>query len=110
MARTVLTVQEIVRTGIEPTYEAANADGEQISNNGRMFIHVKNGSGSSINVTAVTPGTVDDLAISDLVVAVPAGEERMIGEFPPAYYNQSDDTVDINFSSVTTITIAAFHL
>ena len=113
MARTELEVQEIVRAGVEPTYEAANSDGEEFANadSARTFLHVKNGSGGSINVTIVTPNVVDDdLAVGDRVVAVPAGEERMIGEFPPANYNQSDDTVDVNFSAVGSVTVAVFHI
>jgi hypothetical protein len=78
MARTALSVQEIVRTGLDPSYEAANTDGESVANDGRTFVHVDNASGGSINVTVVHPGTVDGLAVADLVVAVPAGEDRMI--------------------------------
>ena len=52
MARTTLTVQAIVRTGLSPVYSAANADGHSVVNDGKKtFVHVKNGSGSSMNVT-----------------------------------------------------------
>ena len=112
MARTELTVQAIVRAGDEPTYEAANSDGEEFDNTGKQFLHIKNGSGGSITITIVTPGTVDegDLAVADRTIAIPAGKERMIGPFPPATYNQSDETVDVNFSGVTSLTIGAFSL
>jgi len=110
MARTILSVQDIARSGLEPSYEAANADGESVANNGRVFVHVKNGSGSSVTVTIQTPGTVDGLAVADRTVAIPAAEERMIGVFPPADYNQSDDAVYVDFSAVTTVTVAAIRL
>jgi hypothetical protein len=110
MARTVLTVQEIVRAGLEIAYTAANADGHEIANAGRMFLAVVNGSGSPINVTIATPNTIDGLAVADRVVACAAGETTFIGEFPPANYNQSDNMVDVDFSSVTTVTVGAFHI
>jgi hypothetical protein len=78
-----------------------------------MFIHVWNGNGGSINVTVTTPGTVDSLAISDLVVAVASGEDQIIGPFPPATYNEdpgTTDTIEVTFSDVTSITIAALVL
>jgi hypothetical protein len=110
MARTVLPVQQVARTGLIPAYSAANADGHSIANDGRVFHHVKNGSGSSINVTMPTPVTVDDLAVADLVVAIAAGAEKMIGPFPPGIYNQADGTMHVDYSAVTTVTVAAVRL
>lgn len=109
MARSALTVQTIVKTGIVPSYAAANVDGNSFANDGNTFHHVKNGSGSSINVTYQTPGTVDDLAVTDRVVAVAAGAEKMIGPFPPGIYNQSGE-VYVDYSAVTTITVAAIKM
>lgn len=114
MARTDLTVQQVARPGLNPAYTAGNGSGgHSIPNDGRVFIHVKNGSGAPINATLQTPVTVDDqaaLAVSDLVVAVPASGERMIGPFPPALYNQSDGKVYLDFSAVTSVTVAALRL
>jgi len=109
MARTTLSIQDIVRSGLNPSYEAANADGESVDNNGRVFLHIKNGSGVSVTVTIQTPGTVDGLAVADRTVVIPAGEERMPGVFPPADYNQSDGAVYVDFSAVTTVTVAAIR-
>jgi hypothetical protein len=110
MARTEITYQQIVRTGLEQTYAAAVADGAKFSNDGRMFLHVKNGSGAPINVTIQTPGTVDGLAIAEQVVAVTNAEERMIGPFPPSIYNQSDGMVYADYSAVTDVTVALLRL
>ncbi len=110
MARTALTVSPIDRTGLDPSYSAANVDGHSVENAEREFIHVKNGSGGSIDVTFITPGVVDSQAIADRVVAVPAGEERMIGPFPRGTYNQPGTTVvHVDFSAVTSVTCAAFR-
>jgi hypothetical protein len=111
MARTALTVQQISRSGLGPAYTAANVDGHSVDNrNQKLFLHVKNGSASSINVTVVTPATVEGLAVADLVVAVPNGGERMIGPFSNRPFNQTDGTIHVDFSAVTTVTVAAFKI
>lgn len=103
------TVQQVARTGVEPTYNAV-ASSDEFANNGRTVLLVNNGSGASINVTVVTPITVDGLALSDRIVAVPAGEERVIGPFPRNTYNDSDGNVTVEFSSTTTVTCACLSI
>jgi hypothetical protein len=111
MARSALAVQQIRRTGLAASYSAANALGHSITNTTGVFIHVKNGSGSSINVTVQTPGTIDGLAIADQVVAVAAGADKMIGPFLPGVYEQpGSDDVYVDFSDVTTVTVAALKV
>lgn len=110
MARTDMSYQQIVRTGLEQTYGAAHVDGNKFANDGRMFLHVKNGAGAPITVTIQTPGTVDGLAVAEQIVTVTNAEERMIGPFPPNIYNQSDGMVYVDFSSVTTITAAVLRM
>lgn len=110
MARSSLTVQDVVRSGLSPSYASAEGDGNSFANNGRVVLHAKNGSGGSITVTIQTPGTVDGLAVSDRTVAIPAGEERIIGVFPPADYNQSDGSVYVDYSGVTSLTVAALRI
>lgn len=107
MARTPLTVQNIVSSGLKPTYSAANADGHSMPNDGKKdFVVVKNGGGGSINVTVPTTITVDGLTVTDRIVAVPAGEERWIGGLPPNYYNNPDGTINVDFSGVSSVTVA----
>lgn len=111
MSREALTVQSVVRTGLEPAYTAAVGDGHSVLNDGRLtFVHVVNGSGSEVTITIPTPGSVDGLAVADRTVAVPAGEERMIGPFPTATYNQADGTVHVDYSATTSVTVGAFKV
>lgn len=111
MARTALTVQVIARTGLDPAYSSANADGHSVQNTGRECVHVVNGGGGAITVTIQTPGTVDGLAVSDRTVSVPAGEDRIIGPFPVRDYNQPNtETIYVDFSGVTSVTVAALRL
>lgn len=110
MARTPLATQTIVTAGIVPAYTNANVDGHSVANRGRTFLHVKNGSGASINVTLVTAATVGGRAVADDVVAVGAGAEKMIGPFDETVYNAASGVVNVDFSAVTTVTCAAFNL
>lgn len=109
MARTALTVQQVSRAGITPTYGAANVDGHSFPNTGVELVHVKNAGGASMNVTVQTPNAVDGLAIADRVVAVANGSEKMIGPFPRSTYNQGAEEVYLDFSAVTSVTIAAIR-
>ena len=110
MARGSVTVQDVERSGLEPSYEAANGDGDAFENNGRVVFHAKNGSGGAITLTFQTPGMVDGLAVADRTVSIPAGEERMCGVFPPSDYNQSDGDVYVDYSGVTSLTVAALRI
>lgn len=112
MARTALAVQEVTRAGLAPAYTAANLEGHSINNTGRMFLHVKNTSGSSITVTALFGKTIDgqDTATGRVVTVPATTGERMIGPFPTDDYNQPSGTVHVNFSAVTTVTCAAIVL
>jgi hypothetical protein len=105
-----LTVQDIVRTGLAPSYGAAAGGGDEFANNGSVFYHVKNGGGGSITATFVTQSTVDGLAVSDLAVAVPNGGERIVGPFPPGIYNDANGRVQVTYSGVTSVTVAALRL
>lgn len=111
MARSALTIQNITRSGIEPTYAAWGTDDHYFPNEGkRTFIHVFNGDASQHTVTIQTPKTVDGLAIAERTVAIPASEDRMIGPFPTEWYNQADNTVYIDIDDNTSVTVAALRL
>ena len=113
MAYTNLAVETASIGGLNPSYTAATlTDGNMFTNSGKEFVHVVNGSGGSINVTVLTPALVRGLTLEDKVVAVPAGEERMIGRFDPGLYNQSGTDagkVYVQFSSVTSVTVGVFR-
>ncbi len=121
MARTVLTVQDVVRTGLAPSYAAGDsANGHSFDNEGHnVFLQVKNADASPINVTIITPGTVDGHAIADLVVSIPATTgDKMIGPFPAAVYDTIDTDPDpdidpaifVDLSADTSVTLAAIKL
>jgi hypothetical protein len=111
MSRTTVTVQECVRAGITPTYNAGTlTDGDAFTNDGKTMIQVLN-TGGSTTLTIQTPGTVDGLAITDRTVVIPATTgNKYIGPFPTTQYNQSDGKVYLDWSQVTGITFAVVRV
>ena len=108
---TALTVQEIIRSGLTPSFASAGSAGNTFPNDGHTFVEIKNTSGSASVASVDIPGTVDGQAVTDLAVSVPATTgDKMFGPFPPNIYNQSDGTVSLTFSHVTSLTIAALRL
>lgn len=93
--------------GTQVTYVAASAGGDTFPANDRAHLHVKNGSGASITVTVVTPGTTKyGQADPDVAVAVPAGQEYVIGPFPADLANPADSRVAVTYSAVASLTVA----
>jgi len=109
MARQTLAVQQISLAGIEPTLDTGHADGHAFSNDGRTFIRVVNGA-TAVDVTVPTTQTVQGFAVADHTVTVPENESRDIGPFPVGLFNQSDNTVHVDFDDESNVTIAALRL
>jgi hypothetical protein len=100
-----LTVQNITKSGVEPTYASAAGGGDTFTNNGKTLFALDNGSGGTIVATIVTSATVDGLAVSDRTVSVPAGEIRWVCDLDPNVYGT---TVSVTYDGVTSLTVAAF--
>lgn len=67
--------EAVVPGGLAATYiEADAANGHVVINDGKTIVHVKNGGGSSVNVT-VNGGQYQGRDLEDEVVAVGAGAE-----------------------------------
>lgn len=108
----LLTTQSIDRDGLSPTFDAATPGGDTFAPGDLVFLHVKNGGGSAITVTIVTPKEAfPGAAIADTAVSVSAAGEAMIGPFPSRHYaDPTDGIADISYSGVTSVTIAAIEL
>jgi hypothetical protein len=75
-----------------------------------VFLHVKNGGGGSITVTVDSVTPCNQGGDHDLAVAVPAAQERMIGPLPASRFaNATTGLVNITYSGVTTVTVAALR-
>src|SRR3972149_5289353 len=97
-----LTVQKIALTGITPTYNVAAVAGDTFINNGKTFLHVKNGGASPITVT------IDSKVLSnygtdvDIVVSIPATSEKIIGLFDAVRFDDAFGIANITYSAKTT--------
>jgi hypothetical protein len=102
------SLQEIAATGTIPSYAAVASTDKYPATDGKTFLHVKNASVSSINVTVTSQATATEgLAAANLVVAVGAGAEKMIRI--SAIYIDSTGFVNVAYSATTTVTAGAFH-
>jgi hypothetical protein len=111
----VLTAQTITRAGLAPSYAAAAGGGDTFLDNesGRMFVHAKNGSGGSLTVTMVSQASApanSGLSKVDLAVAIPAGQERMIGPVSQNFRHPDTRVVSLTYSGVTDLTVAVLSL
>lgn len=106
-----LTAQQIVRTGLKPTMASAASGGDEFPNTGKEWLYFKNGEAGEITVTLDIETTVDGQPVTDPTVAIPAGEQKFIGPFPPAIYNNSTTgRVSVTYSAVTSLTVAVMKL
>ena len=110
MARTAITPQKATSAGLGPAYEPANVDGNSFRLAAGRVLHVKNGSGAPVTVTVPTPQTVDGLAVTDRAVSVPASGERLIALGTQSVYRQSGGLAYIDYSTVTSVTVAVFDI
>ena len=108
MARTAITPQNVTVDGAAVAYEPANALGNSVDlTTGPKLLHVKNGSGAAITVTLDTPGTVAGLQIGNRTVTVPATSERFIRL--DRVLRRPDGTANVDYSAVTTVTVAVIN-
>lgn len=105
----LLAQQIIDADGVIPAYVSAAGGGDTCLPGKGSFLHYKNGSGGSITVTLVTPGTVEGrLAVEDQQRAIAAGAEAMIlvGD---EYRNPTTGLASITYSGVTSLTVGNFR-
>lgn len=106
-----LSTQVVSLTGLAPTYGAASAGGDKVIPDDRTFLHVKNGSASSVTVTVTATSADHGLATSNLTVSVPASGERMIGPlYASTFAGASDGLVAVGYSATATVTVAALRI
>jgi len=102
-----LTAQSVSTTGTDVTMAAASGGGDKVANG--CFLHVRNGSGSSINVTIATPGNDKyGNARPEIVKAVGAGVQTA---FRLDQYDLTDPAdgylISITYSLATSVTVGA---
>jgi len=96
MARTNVPVIPVTRLGVlagsTGPEVAGTSDGLKVSNDGAVWISMRNSGAGSHTMTFPTPQTVDGQAVADMTIAVANGVTTLVGPFPPSTFNvQSGD-------------------
>lgn len=107
-----LTPQSVARTGLTPTFAAADVAGDEFVNDGNTLLHVKNGDAASKTVTVASQVSSPPVgtAATDLAITIPAGEERMIGPLPKSAFDDANGKVQVTYDAVTSVTVAAVSM
>lgn len=103
--------QSIIRTGITPSYAAANAGGDTFAPGKNTFLHVKNTNAATRDITVVSTSTAIGLAVADVTVTIPATTgDKLIGPFPYEHFADANGVCAITWSAATNVTIAVLDL
>jgi len=105
-----LSVQIAVLAGLTPAYSACAAGGDEFANSGREVIHVKNGHTAPWTVTANSQAICSQGYDHDAAVVVTNAQERIIGPFPKARFDDANAKVQLTYSGVTALTIAVIRV
>ncbi|HEX9991351.1 MAG TPA: hypothetical protein VGB14_00345 [Acidimicrobiales bacterium] len=105
-----LATQNVSLTGLSPAYTTAAGGGDKFRPRPDTFLHVVNGSGGSITVTVDSKRPSDYGTDVNIAVAVPAGQERMIGPFDPGRFAGAGGLADVSYSGVTSLTVAVIRI
>lgn len=114
-----LTRQALNEDGLTASYASAAALGDQVTNaDGKTFLHIKNGSGGSITVTVseqISGTTVQSpqygkLTKASATKAIGSGAEAFFGPFAKAGFNDVNGNIQITYTAVTSLTIAAVYI
>lgn len=105
-----LTVQTVSLTGLSASYTAAATAGDEFANDGRTVLYVLNADSAATTVTVASVTSCNYGFDHDTVVSVPAGSEIFIGPFNRARFNAADGNVDVTYSSIADLTVAAISV
>jgi hypothetical protein len=94
-------------SGNDLIYTAAAAGGDSFAHAPTVLLSVKNGGAESVEVTVDAQIACDQGFFHHAIIAIPAGATRLIGPFQ-ARFKQSDGKVNVTYSDVTSVTVAAF--
>ncbi len=104
-------VQDVVETGLNPTFAAAAAGGDDYINSDRTLFAVKTGATPVVVTIVVQRATFDidkfgKVTFAALVINVPLTEERWI-KVPLAPYTDGNGKVQVLYDDETNVTVAA---
>jgi hypothetical protein len=99
-------------SGLNPAtgLASAAAGGDVFFNDGRTFLRVKNGDSGAHVVTVNSIFNCNQGHDHNIVISVPAGEERWFGPFSPQQFNDANDLVAVTYDGVTSVQVEALRL
>ena len=112
---TELTRQVISPTTLTPSFSACDLTGNMVINDGRTFLYFK-GTSTALTITISKQKSVlrvegyGDVSMSDITISMPASAAERLIELPSAVYNDGNGRVNISYTSITGLTVAAFRL
>ena len=106
----VLTAQPLANAGLKPVFSAASAGGDSFANTGNEYVHIKNGSASSITVTIDSVAPCSYGFDHDLAITIPAGEEKLTPRLARARFNDTDGFVTLTYSASASVTVAVIKV
>ena len=113
MPRTAITVTTPTRAGVtQPSTQASDStNGMVVQNNtGAIILEVKNNNAGTqtISFPFRASATIDGVTPADKTVSIATGVTKLIGPFPPGYYNQNGADLYVNPSIDTDLAIRAY--
>jgi hypothetical protein len=104
-----ITAQSVVATGLTPVYSAVTGSDQFLPDAGGLIYVIKNGGGSTDNVTITDSGNSPaGNTGTNPVVAVPAAGERWI-YMNPALVNANTGFITVAHSFTTSVTAGLFR-
>ena len=100
----------VVQEGIATSFVSAAAGGDEFVNNGRTQLYVLNSDPSSITVSFIAFRKCDQNVLHTYDFTAPDGGTRVLGPFETFVFNNSNDRVEVTYSSVTNISVAAVSI
>ena len=112
-----LSAQKITDTGTLAAVVSANAAGDEFLNTGLEFLFFQNEHASAsydvtitAQVTNIHHQNFGTVVKENIVKTITAGAEVFIGPFKQAAFNDANHKVQITYSGVTTLNVAALYL
>jgi hypothetical protein len=106
-----LSVSALSRSGVDVTIAsglaAATGGGDAFANTGQEYLIINNGDASDHTVTFNIQKTTDGVTPTAGAHNVTAGHTMIFGPFPPDIYNDAGGLVQVRYSAVTSVKVAA---
>ncbi|HET7558359.1 MAG TPA: hypothetical protein VFK80_00240, partial [Limnochordia bacterium] len=108
-------LQPLALTGVDVSYQQVagvdgNPDAFLAPTDALALLRVRNASAADITVTIEAASPCLQGVLHDVLVTVPAGEEREIGPFDRSHYADEWGLVEVHYSSADSVTAAVVSL